>query len=150
MIVLIPEGQSPYFLHTGNISVLNGTTSEGSYLGSVQLTTNGVSYVLCADSQWDTKDAQIVCKQLGYLRAVNASSTTVQFHEYAMSNLRCRGNESALLDCPYDLHHHYSCAAGNVTCVKGQDKFLLLVKCLASYFSKSVQCKIYHLIANCQ
>ena len=113
----------PYFLHTGNISVLNGTTSEGSYSGSIQLTTNGVSYVLCADSQWDTKDAQVVCKQLGYLRAVFNSSTLVQYNTYTMSNVKCHGNESALLDCPHDLNHHYSCEAARVTCVKGQDYY---------------------------
>ena len=87
----------------------------------MQLTTNGASYVLCADSQWDTKDAEVVCKQLGYLRAVFTSSTTAQFYEYAMSNLRCHGNESALLDCPHDPNQNYSCTAATVTCVKGQD-----------------------------
>ena len=117
----INDLKEPCSLHTGNVSVLIGTTSEGSYSGSVQLTTKGASYVLCADSQWDTKDAQVVCEQLGYLRAVNASSTTAQFHEYALGNLRCRGNENALLDCPHDPYQNHSCTVATVTCVKGQD-----------------------------
>ena len=57
------------------------------------------------DDFWDLNDATVVCRQLGYLRAVFAYRTS-QFGEGTgpiwLDNIHCNGTESRLDQCPHN------------------------------------------------
>ena len=57
------------------------------------------------DDFWDLNDAMVVCRQLGYLRAVNAYSSS-QFGQGTgpiwLDNIHCTGTESRLDQCTHN------------------------------------------------
>ena len=57
------------------------------------------------DDFWDLNDATVVCRQLGYLRAVFAYRTS-QFGQGTgpiwLDNIHCTGTESRLDQCPHN------------------------------------------------
>ena len=79
------------------------------------------------DDYWDIRDANVVCRQLGFSRGA------VQYYRYAhfgrgtgqiwMDNVRCTGNETSLDECQFrgwgihDCRHYedagVACAPGN-------------------------------------
>lgn len=78
-------------------------TSAGS--GRVEVFINSQWSTVC-DDLWDIRDADVVCRQLGYPRALAAASGNT----FPMGNgsillgrVGCVGNESSLLDCAAQL-----------------------------------------------
>ena len=57
-------------------------------------------------SGWDFSDANVVCKSLGYTGAANFS-TGSQFglatSYFSVTNVRCRGDEAGLEECPHNI-----------------------------------------------
>ena len=66
---------------------------------------------VCDDS-WDIKDAQVVCRQLGSLRA-DAAPKNAAFGEgnghIWLDDVQCLGNESSLENCPHEGWGHENC-----------------------------------------
>lgn len=99
---------------------LRGSTSPN--IGRVEVYYAGV-WGSIYSSNWDIKDATVVCKQLGYTTALLAGSrlfcsVTVPFF---FRDFRCHGNESAIGRCARDFFDSTwsSSYCANVLCSDG-------------------------------
>ena len=84
--------------------------------GRVEVFYKGVWGTVC-DDDWDLKDANVVCRQLGFAGAV-AANTSAAFGEGKgqiwMDDVRCTGDESSLTECGH-------IGWGNENCGHGED-----------------------------
>ena len=94
----------------GDTRLRNGNTSNE---GRVEICLNdpndspdaGYVWGSVCDDYWTTTDAHVVCKQLGYVRAVSGMHKLLRSHFGAgrgpilLDDLLCGGGESSLLDC---------------------------------------------------
>ncbi|KAJ8023300.1 hypothetical protein HOLleu_35678 [Holothuria leucospilota] len=76
---------------------------------------------VCGDDEWDLDDARVVCRQLGYERAIYASIiSSKQGPQLAwMSSVQCQGNETSLSSCRHERFMRDNCSIGKyagVTC----------------------------------
>ena len=54
------------------------------------------------DDGWDIEAAHVACRQLGFSRAFQATQTNqANSDEFSLDEVKCRGNESSLLDCDH-------------------------------------------------
>ncbi|GAB1605013.1 deleted in malignant brain tumors 1 protein-like isoform X1, partial [Argonauta hians] len=69
--------------------------------GPIQLSYLEHTGSICTNG-FDDREAQVVCKRLGYRGGFSYLSHTAESHNgiYWLSNIQCSGNESNLLDCP--------------------------------------------------
>eukprot|EP00731_Ephydatia_muelleri_P001646 Em0001g1646a len=83
------------------IRLVGGSTPNR---GRVEVQYNGVWGTVCDDT-WDINDATVVCRQLGYIRAVRAS-TNAEFGQGTgtiwMSDVTCAGSEPSLDQCLFN------------------------------------------------
>ena len=67
---------------------------------------------VCDDS-WDTIDAQIACRQLGYGTDGVIAYRLARFGqgtgEIFLDNLRCTGSETSLFECPHNGFGTHNC-----------------------------------------
>ena len=65
------------------------------------------------DDFWDLRDAQVACRELGYVFAVSAlHGWRVRNHGDSriwLDNLHCTGNERSLADCPHNGWGNHNC-----------------------------------------
>ena len=86
---------------------------------------NGAWGTVC-DNGWDLKDANIVCRQLGYGKAVTAPKTAAFGRGQGniwMTNVRCTGNESSITQCAHNGLEKGNCSHRNdagVICSTGK------------------------------
>ena len=99
---------------------LVGGSNKG--IGQVQVGFRGAWGYVC-DNNWDRHDAAVVCRQLGYQRAIIATLGAVFWsgptHRIWLRNVRCFGEENSLKDCSHDLWGSISsssCALAGVVC----------------------------------
>lgn len=87
---------------------------NSSYSGRVEVLFDGKWGTVC-DYGWDQRDAQVVCRQLGYQAGAQAAVNRAQFGEGKdqpiwMGNVRCSGKEKSIRDCAFDSKAHESCS----------------------------------------
>ena len=82
-----------------------------SHEGRVEIYHNGIWGTVCDDG-WTYEDARVVCRQLGYPDALQA---TGQAHfgggsgQIWMDGVRCLGTESGLQDCRFNGWRYHDC-----------------------------------------
>ena len=79
--------------------------------GRVEVFRDGHWGTVC-DDNWDIKDAQVVCRELGYAKAILAPTNAV-FGEgnghIWLDNVHCVGNESSIENCPHNGWNDHNC-----------------------------------------
>ncbi|XP_072171897.1 scavenger receptor cysteine-rich domain superfamily protein-like [Diadema setosum] len=105
--------------------------ADGSndYEGRVEVLHEGVWGTVCDDS-WSLEDARVVCRMLGFERALEASCCA-RFGEGSgrilISDLNCDGTESSLVNCSHVGFGHHDCGhsedAGVICTNEPQPKF---------------------------
>ncbi|XP_033626040.1 deleted in malignant brain tumors 1 protein-like [Asterias rubens] len=83
--------------------------------GSIQLRPFQSDWMVCSDS-FDTRDATVVCRELGYEYALetftsNQFYTDLDSYSYGLRFLDCVGNEKYLLECPHRIRPAEFCDA---------------------------------------
>ena len=72
----------------------NGSTEEEGY---VEVLVNGVWRSVCNDN-FDTSEAQVICKMLGFPRVVEASANGIvpSGNGFVLNDLECDGTEESV------------------------------------------------------
>ena len=101
--------------------------------GRVELLINGTWGTVCDDG-WDLQDANVVCRQLGFGRALTAVKSAAFGRGQGniwMNNVRCTGDESAITQCAHNGLEKGNCShskdAGAV-CATGKTNALHFIK----------------------
>ena len=57
------------------------------------------------DNQWNKQDADVVCRELGYISSSTVKSIKASNQEHGIvwtNNIQCAGNEKSLSSCRHD------------------------------------------------
>ncbi|KAM9468383.1 scavenger receptor cysteine-rich type 1 protein M130-like [Clarias gariepinus] len=91
---------------------------KGSCSGRLEVYHNATWGSVC-DDQWNIRNAQVVCRQLGCGSALSADRN-VSFGPGEgtiwLNRVKCRGDEIHLWDCHHSLKKHTDCSHAGVTC----------------------------------
>ena len=108
------------------VRLVNGSTI---YEGRVEVHHNGVWGTVC-DYGWDLHDAQVVCSQLGFGKAIAAEHNAFYGEgtgQIWLDNLNCVGNEEIIENCSHtgwnSYYARYICSHGDdvsVRCSSGK------------------------------
>ncbi|XP_030066469.1 macrophage receptor MARCO isoform X1 [Microcaecilia unicolor] len=71
---------------------------EQNITGRVEILYNGQWGTIC-DDNWDLNDAAVVCRMMGYPRAVQVFTAQPGSGQIWLDELKCNGNEASLLSC---------------------------------------------------
>ncbi|XP_019861855.1 PREDICTED: neurotrypsin-like, partial [Amphimedon queenslandica] len=98
---------------TGHVRLTGG---QSQYVGLVEICYGGVWKSICPRG-WDNREAQVVCRQLGFT-SVGADSINVGkgFGPLHSSYFNCTGSEAALLNCSYYTSSCYYSYHAGVEC----------------------------------
>lgn len=99
-------------LHNGAVRLVNDD-QEGKDRGRVEIYINGEWGTVC-DDLWTIKNAEVVCRQLGFRYALRASRNS-EFGEgrglrILLDDVQCVGTESSLLTCTHAGVGTHNCA----------------------------------------
>ncbi|KAI1901294.1 hypothetical protein AGOR_G00032830 [Albula goreensis] len=84
---------------------------EGGCSGRLEVFHNGSWGTVC-DNSWDLEDAQVLCRQLGCGPAQKAHGNATFGKGNGtiwLNEVKCRGTELHLWECPHSLKQHSSC-----------------------------------------
>ena len=89
---------------------LEGGTAATS--GRVEICNNNIWGTVC-DDLWGNLDAQVVCRQLGFISIGATALTSFNVPDGTgqiwLDNVSCRGTETRLIDCPADPLGTHNC-----------------------------------------
>ena len=95
--------------------------------GRVEVFYSGIWGTVCGGRSWDIKDANVVCRQLGFEGALKAVDHpgVAQNKMTLMYNVQCAGNESSLVECYHKGFGQSSCYGVNagVVCSRGNYQY---------------------------
>ena len=95
--------------------------------GRVEVFYSGIWGTVCGGRSWDIKDANVVCRQLGFEGALKAVDHpgVAQSRMTLMYNVQCAGNESSLVECYHKGFGQSSCYGVNagVVCSRGNYQY---------------------------
>ncbi|XP_035384435.1 antigen WC1.1-like [Electrophorus electricus] len=112
---------SSYQRQCSNHMPLRLRGAERSCSGRLEVYHNAVWGSIC-DDQWDIRDAEVVCRQLGCGKALRADGSAAFGAGEGviwLNRVKCRGDEIHLWDCSYSLKKHTDCSHiedAGVTC----------------------------------
>jgi len=92
----------------GDLRLVGGSTHKE---GRVEVYYNGVWGTVC-DDYWDSLDARVVCRQLGfgsYGTAFTLASVPDGSGSIWLDDVRCRGSETNILSCPRNSVGSHNC-----------------------------------------
>uniref|UniRef100_A0A8C3UIV3 SRCR domain-containing protein n=1 Tax=Catharus ustulatus TaxID=91951 RepID=A0A8C3UIV3_CATUS len=98
----------PFFLADATISLVNG---RNRCEGRVEISHSGDQGTVC-DDNWDLRDAEVVCRQLGCGFAVAATSSASfgpGIGSIYLDNVTCTGSEASLLQCDHNGWGNHNC-----------------------------------------
>ena len=103
------------------------------YQGRVEVLINGTWGTVCDDG-WDLKDANVVCRELGFPKALVASKRAAfgaGQGKIWMDKVRCAGDESSFTKCDHQGRGKNNCSHSEdagVVCTPGNTFFLVTVR----------------------
>ncbi|XP_062435096.1 macrophage receptor MARCO [Rhea pennata] len=81
----------------------------GGTKGRVEILHDGSWGTIC-DDDWDTKDATVVCRMLGYSYAVRTFTADAGTGEIWLDNVNCRGSEHSIFECAKPVWGLHNCS----------------------------------------
>ena len=107
-----------------NIRLVGGAKSSSFHSGRVEVFINGQWGTVC-DDFWDSSDARVVCRQLGYTSgtAYGGAVYGQGSGQIWLDDLSCYGYESSLLNCGHRGTGSHNCWHGedaSVVCYNGE------------------------------
>ncbi|KAK1790414.1 hypothetical protein P4O66_014312 [Electrophorus voltai] len=120
------------FPHQSQCSVhlpLRLSGPEGSCSGRLEVYHNAAWGSIC-DDQWDIRDAEVVCRQLGCGKALSANGSAAFGAGEGviwLNRVECRGDEIHLWDCSYSLKNHTDCSHkedAGITCAVDKSEMI--------------------------
>ncbi|KAK3544564.1 hypothetical protein QTP86_016980 [Hemibagrus guttatus] len=91
---------------------------KGSCSGRLEVYHNSMWGSVC-DDQWNIRNAQVVCRQLGCGSPLSADRNVSSGSGEGtlwLNRVKCRGDEIHLWDCHHSLKKHTDCSHAGVTC----------------------------------
>ena len=85
--------------------------------GTVELGFYGAWGTICHHN-WDIHDANVICRMLGYPRAIAAplhSSLAIVSGRIWTDSVQCNGEEKSILDCQFSSFGSYSSSCNHLT-----------------------------------
>ena len=71
------------------------------FQGLVEVFQSGSWRKVCGNTYWDLRDANVVCRQLGFAGALIADKTTSSERRNEKIWMTCTGNEKSTTECRY-------------------------------------------------
>ena len=114
------------FITLFTVRLVDGPTI---YEGRVEVQVNGIWGIVC-DDEWDLNDVQVLCRQLGFGKAVAAIPNSPYGQgtmRYWLTYLQCVGNEHTIESCSNSgwRYGHYYCSLAGARCSSGNLDFTL-------------------------
>ncbi|XP_022096135.1 uncharacterized protein LOC110982186 [Acanthaster planci] len=95
--------------------------------GRVEVNHDGIWGTIC-DDNWDTEDANVVCRQLGFSNGAGRAASGAEFGQgqgpILLDEVFCLGIESRLVDCPSDGWGNQNCGHSEdagVVCIPDEE-----------------------------
>ena len=106
---------------------MGGIQSAWFYNGRVEVRHVNDSWGTVCSDRFDNKETLVICKMFGYQYGIARSIANFgqgTGHTF-MDDLNCRGNETSILDCPYNGWGRHNCGHhedAGVECSSDGDK----------------------------
>ncbi|XP_078539615.1 scavenger receptor cysteine-rich domain-containing protein DMBT1-like isoform X2 [Lissotriton helveticus] len=130
-----PTGRNAGVTCTGGADTVRLVNSGDACRGRVEIKHENRWGTVC-DSDWDLKDAEVVCRQLNCGSASSAETINYLFGSGVspvwMSDVRCTGEEKSIFDCPRASWGFNSCTRRSDSGVRCRDyeNPLVLIECM--------------------